>query len=160
MAIMLSDNDRAFTVIKDSASDPDLWPKSRRSFTVLPPPRLTFGHTGLHIREAHPSFAVLGQEEEQSPDSDNDTVRENDWLHVTKVFKMPIKLSVEKLWPRLKPFKVRYLVHISDIPLSQVASPRPLSPLGPAWPRRPQPWVTGPRSVPACVTMTSIIRKL
>lgn len=107
MAIMLSDNDRAFTVIKDSASDPDVWPRSRRSFTVLPPPRLTQAHrdTGLHIREAHPSFAVLGQEE-QSPDSDTDTVRENDWLHVTKVFKMPIKLSVEKLWPRLKPIKV------------------------------------------------------
>ena len=110
MAIMLSDNDRAFTIIKDSASDPDLWPKSRRSFTVLPPPRLAYGHrdTGLHIREAHPSFAVLGrtQEEEQSPDSDTDTVRDNDWLHATKVFKMLIKLSVEKLWPRLKPIKV------------------------------------------------------
>ena len=110
MAIMLSDNDRAFTIIKDSASDPDLWPKSRRSFTVLPPPRLAYGHRDreLHIREAHPSFAVLGrtQEEEQSPDSDTDTVRENDWLHATKVFKMLIKLSVEKLWPRLKPIKV------------------------------------------------------
>ena len=39
----------------------------------------SYGHRdpGLHIREARPSFAVLGQEEtlETSPSSDTDTVR-------------------------------------------------------------------------------------
>ena len=92
MAIMLSDNDRAFTIIRDASPG---WPQSRRSLTVLPPPRApswgqrSWGRgsgSGLHIREAHPSFAVLGrtQEDQVSPGSDTDTVRTGP----TKVLKM------------------------------------------------------------------------
>ena len=105
MAIMLSDNDKAFTIIKDSGSDPDLWP--RRSLSVIPRPRNIYGNSrdhirdhhgisrdhfrdhhgnsreSLHIREAHPSFAVLGRTHEElpeiardviTPSSDTDTV--------------------------------------------------------------------------------------
>ena len=116
MAIMLSDNDKAFTIIKDSVSDPDLWP--RRSLSLIPRPRNIYGNSrdhirdhhgisrdhfrdhhgnsrdhirdhhgisreSLHIREAHPSFAVLGRTHEDlpeiardviTPSSDTDTV--------------------------------------------------------------------------------------